>query len=253
MKGTAPPGVLLDLSEPLPFGPWWEVFRRLTEGEDDDVPVVPAALAMSEILQGGRTWPGADACLRRLEDAAQQAVPQDQGDPAAAARAVLALVAREGFAGDEQSYEDPRNSFFDRVLERRRGLPITLSVLAVHLGRHAGVPLTGIGFPGHFLVGMRLREPEPVVLDPFRGGQRLEGAELDQLLARATGRRTAPEQERWRDYLRPASGRDVVVRMLRNLMMHLHNARYPGHAAVAQRLLQLAASPEGRVGKRVRD
>ena len=47
-----------DLLEPLPFGPWWEVFRRLTEGEDDDVAVVPAALALSEILQGGRTWPG---------------------------------------------------------------------------------------------------------------------------------------------------------------------------------------------------
>lgn len=243
----------LDLSEPLPFGPWWEVFRRLTEGDDDDVPVVPAALALSEILQGGRSWPGAEPCLRRLEDAAQQSVPRVRDDPAAAARAVMALLSREGFTGDEQSYEDPRNSFFDRVLERRRGLPITLSVLAVHLGRHAGVPLRGIGFPGHFLVGMRLRDPDPIVLDPFRGGQQLQASELDQLLARATGRRAAPEQERWREHLRPASGRDVVVRMLRNLMMHLHNARHPGHAVVAQRLLQLASTPEGRGGKRVRD
>jgi regulator of sirC expression with transglutaminase-like and TPR domain len=245
--------MVLELSEPLPFGPWWEVFRRLTEGEDDDVPVVPAALALSEILQGGRSWSGAEPCLRRLEDAAQQSVPHVRDDPAAAARAVVMLLVREGFTGDEQSYEDPRNSFFDRVLERRRGLPITLSVLAVHLGRHAGVPLHGIGFPGHFLVGMRLRDPDPIVLDPFRGGQRLQAAELDQLLARATGRRPAPEQERWRDHLRPASGRDVVVRMLRNLVMHLHNARHPGHAVVAQRLLQLASTPEGRAGKRARD
>jgi regulator of sirC expression with transglutaminase-like and TPR domain len=245
--------MILDVPEPLPFGPWWEVFRRLTEGEDDDVSVIPAALALSEILQGGRTWSGADACLRRLEDAMQQAVSHEGDDPAAGARAVMTLLTREGFAGDETSYEDPRNSFFDRVLERRRGLPITLSVLTVHLGRHAGVPLHGVGFPGHFLVGMQLSGPEPIVLDPFRGGRRLEATELDQLLARATGRRAAPEQERWREYLKPASGRDVVVRMLRNLVMHLHNAKQPGHAAVAQRLLQLAAKPEGRGGKRARD
>lgn len=244
--------MIFDLPEPLPFGPWWEVFRRLTEADDDDVPVVPAALAMSEILQGGRSWSGAEACLRRLEDAAQQAIPPG-GDPAAAARAVVGLLAREGFTGDEQSYEDPRNSFLDRVLERRRGLPITLSVLAVHLGRHAGVPLHGVGFPGHFLVGMQLRDAEPIVLDPFRGGQRLAAAELEQLLARATGRRAAPGEERWREHLRAASGRDVVVRMLRNLVMHLHSAKQPGHAAVAQRLLQLAAAPEGRGGKRARD
>jgi regulator of sirC expression with transglutaminase-like and TPR domain len=242
-----------DLLEPLPFGPWWEVFRRLTEAEDDDIAVVPTALALSEILQGGRTWPGTEACLRRLEDAAQRAVAQQGQDQAAAARTVVMLLARDGFVGDETSYEDPRNSFLDRVLERRRGLPITLSVLAVHLGRHAGVPLTGVGFPGHFLVGMRLREPEPVVLDPFHGGRRLEGADLEQLLVRATGRRAAAEQERWREYLRPASGRDVIVRMLRNLVMHLHSAKQPGHAAAAQRLLQLAASPEGRSGKRAKD
>ncbi len=245
--------MILDLPEPLPFGPWWEVFRRLTEGEDDDVPVVPAALALSEILQGGRTWSGTDTCLRRLEDAAREAVAHEGDDQLAAARTVMALLVREGFAGDETSYEDPRNSFFDRVLERRRGLPITLSMLAVHLGRHAGVPLHGVGFPGHFLVGMGLRDPEPIVLDPFRGGRRLEAPDLDQLLARATGRRAAPEQERWREYLKAAAGREVVVRMLRNLIMHLHNAKQPAHAAVAQRLLQLASTPDGRGAKRVKD
>jgi regulator of sirC expression with transglutaminase-like and TPR domain len=242
-----------DVSEPLPFGPWWEAFRRLTEGDEDEVPVVPAALALSEILQGGCTWSGAETSLRRLEDAARRGASRQRSDPAAAARAVMALMAREGFIGDDESYEDPANSFLDRVLERRRGLPITLSVLAVHLGRHAGVPLRGIGFPGHFLVGMRLRDPLPIVLDPFRGGRRLDGPALDELLDRATGRRNASTEERWREHLRPASGREVIVRMLRNLMMHLHNAGRPEHAEAAQRLLQLAATPEGRAGRRVRD
>jgi regulator of sirC expression with transglutaminase-like and TPR domain len=242
-----------DLPEPLPFGPWWEVFRRLTEGVGDDIPVVPTALALCEILQGGHTWPGAEGLLRRLESDVVRVVPPRPHDSVAAARALMAMLVREGFTGDETSYEDPHNSLLDRVLERRRGLPITLSVLAVHLGRHAGVPLHGIGFPGHFLVGMQLREPQPVVLDPFRGGLPLAAPELDQLLARATGRRATPEQERWREHLRPASGREVVLRLLRNLIMHLQGARLPRHAAVAQRLLQIAAAPEGRTGRRMRD
>lgn len=244
--------------EPLPFGPWWEVFRRLVTDHGDDVPVVPAAMALAEILQGGDTWPGAEACLRGLEDAARRAVEPAGDDAAAGARAIAALLQREGFAGDEDTYEDPRNSFLDRVLERRRGLPIALSVLTVHLARHAGVPLHGIGFPGHFVVGLPggelgVGEGEPVVLDPFRGGRALDGRALDELLARATGRRPDPAQQRWREHLRPASGRDVVTRMLRNLMMHLQHAGRPEHAAAAQRLLRLAAAPERRVAVRSPD
>ncbi len=234
--------------EPLPFGPWWEAFRRLTEGED--VPIVPAALALSEILQGGRTWAGADARLRALEHAAERTSASARDDPSAGAQGILQLLAREGFVGDDTSYEDPANSFLDRVLERGRGLPITLSVLAVHLGRHAGVPLHGIGFPGHFLVGLRLADPEPIVLDPFRG-RPLDGAALDDLLARATSRRPAPEQQQWRQHLRPASGREVIVRMLRNLMMHLQTAGQLERAAAAQRLLRLAATPGDRGGRAV--
>jgi regulator of sirC expression with transglutaminase-like and TPR domain len=240
----------VDLPDPLPFGPWWEVFRRLTERVGDDVPVVPTALALSEILQGGRPWAGAEALLRRLEGDAERAVQQRPQDPA---RAVLGVLAREGFAGDEATYEHPHNSMLDRVLERRRGLPITLSVLAIHLGRHAGVPLQGIGFPGHFLVGTGLHEREPVVLDPFRGGLVLRGPDLEQLLARATGRRASPERSRWRDHLRPASGREIVTRILRNLVMHLEHARHPDHAEAAKHLLQLVASPEARGGPPLRD
>ncbi|MCX4241899.1 transglutaminase-like domain-containing protein [Paraliomyxa miuraensis] len=236
---------------PLPFGPWWEVFRRLVGIETDDVPVLPAATALSEILQGGHTWTGADAELRRLENAAHLALASASDDPTERAITVAAVLREEGFVGDDEHYEDPRNSYLDRVLERRRGLPITLSMLTVHLGRHAGVPLRGIGFPGHFLVGLGLDGTDPLVLDPFRGGRRLEDQDLDALLQRATGRRSRPL--RWRDHLRPVSGREVVVRMLRNLTMHLQRAGRPSHAGVAQLLLRMAATPEARVAHRARD
>lgn len=243
----------MDHDEPLPFGPWWEVFRRLVAIDGDDVPVIPAAMAFSEILQGGHTWPKADAGLRRLEDAAGREVEAARGDPLAGARAIATVLEREGFVGDQDTYEDPRNSFLDRVLERRRGLPITLSVLMVHLGRHAGVPLHGIGFPGHFLVGLPVPDADPVVLDPFRGGQVLEGRVLEELLTRTLGRGREHRKTHWREHLSPASGRDVVVRMLRNLMMHLRHARQPNHAAAAQRLLRLAAESEGRAPPRLLD
>lgn len=235
------------MNDPLPFGPWWEVYRRLVSG-DDDFPVVPAALAMSHILQGGQTWPQAEPQLARLEQAARRC---SGPSPRAAAEAIVRLLTEEGFRGDDEHYEDPVNSFLDRVLERRRGLPIALSVLAVHLARHAGVPLHGIGFPGHFVVGLELDEPTPLVLDPFVGGRVLDGETLEALLARATGGQSIPGG--WRRFLRPASSRDIATRMLRNLVIHLHHAGRPEHAGTARRLLQLTATPEQREGPRQPD
>ena len=73
------------------------------------------------------------------------------------------------FAGDTEQYDRPENSMLDRVLERRRGLPILLSVVYVEVARRAGVPLAGVGLPGHYVVG-HFGAPEPLLLDPFRGG-----------------------------------------------------------------------------------
>lgn len=231
------------LSEaPLPYGPWWQAYRRLVDGPDDP-PLVPVALAFSHILQGGDTWPEAEARLQALEDLAVERV---RGMTARhGAVEIVELLADEGFEGDEDTYEDPPNSFLDRVLERSRGLPISLSVVAIHLARHAGVPLQGVGFPGHFVVGLDLDAAQPLVLDPFSGGRVLGSTELSAMLLRALGR---PGD--WRRFLAPASSRDIVTRMLRNLMMHLRHAKRPEHAAAAQQLLRLTSAPDRRTGER---
>src|ERR687885_532557 len=76
------------------------------------------------------------------------------GDAVAEARACAGLLGgRHGFAGDREEYDHPDNSMLDRVLERRRGLPILLSVVYVAVAERAGVPLGGVGLPGHFVVG----------------------------------------------------------------------------------------------------
>lgn len=83
------------------------------------------------------------------------------------------LGRRHGFTGDQEQYDHPDNSMLDLVLTRRRGLPILLSVVYVEVARRAGIPLAGVGLPGHFVVG-HFGESPPLLLDPFHGGGRLE-------------------------------------------------------------------------------
>src|SRR3954471_24094697 len=82
------------------------------------------------------------------------------------------LGTRHGFRGDSQQCAGPENSMHDRVLERRRGLPILLSIVYVEVARRAGVPLAGVGLPGHYVVG-HFGAAEPLLLDPFGGGVRI--------------------------------------------------------------------------------
>jgi regulator of sirC expression with transglutaminase-like and TPR domain len=108
------------------------------------------------------------------------------------------LGGRHGYAGDRMEYDDPRNSMLDLVIERRRGLPILLSVLYVAAARRAGIPLRGVGLPGHFVVGHFGAEP-PLLIDPF-----------------ARGRRVADDVSRAR--LRPWTAHEIALRMLNNLV-----------------------------------
>lgn len=117
-----------------------------------------------------------------------------------------------GFHGNVEDYYDPRNSFLEEVMDRKTGLPITLSLLYVEVGRRAGLPLRGVSFPGHFLVRHEAGE-DVVLLDPFRGGRVLASGDLEDLLHQAYGRPLALDPS----LLRPAAGREILARMLRNL------------------------------------
>jgi regulator of sirC expression with transglutaminase-like and TPR domain len=120
-----------------------------------------------------------------------------------------------GFSGDRDDYAAARNSFLDQVLERRRGLPITLSVLYVALSRRLGLRAAGISFPSHFLVLVQ-DENGSRVLDPFGGGRWLSLQDLNARLEQLYGD-GAPTVEAQPGLLRPAATREILVRMLRNL------------------------------------
>ena len=100
------------------------------------------------------------------------------------------LGVRHGFCGERERYDDPRNSMLDVVLERRRGLPILLSVLYVATARRAGIALEGVGLPGHYVAGDFGTSP-PLLLDPFDGGSPVQAA-----VARATCARGARTRRR---------------------------------------------------------
>lgn len=121
------------------------------------------------------------------------------------------LVHEENFRGNAEDYYDPENSYVNRVLERRVGLPITLSVVWSEVARSAGIPLFGIGFPGHFLVGLNAGGHLHIV-DPFDAGRLLSSEDCAALL-----RRAVPHGRVSEDLFSPASPRTVAWRMLQNL------------------------------------
>ena len=103
-----------------------------------------------------------------------------------------------GFIGDEDEYDHPDNSMLDRVLARRRGLPILLSTVYVEAGRRAGIELSPVGLPGHFVVAHFGADP-PLLIDPFSGGSEIVTAAPPELV-------------------RPWRAHEVGMRMLNNLV-----------------------------------
>ena len=122
------------------------------------------------------------------------------------------LFKEEGFRGNRDDYYDPKNSFLNDVIDNRRGLPITLSVLYMEVGRRIGLTLDGIGFPGHFLV-KTIAEGDEIVIDPFNAGEIKSHEDLQTMLDRLYG-----GQVRFhRDFLAPLPKKQILKRMLSNL------------------------------------
>jgi regulator of sirC expression with transglutaminase-like and TPR domain len=122
------------------------------------------------------------------------------------------LFEQEGFAGNERNYHDPRNSLLNHVLRRGLGIPITLAVVTIEVGRRAGVALEGVGMPGHFLVRVVGTQD---CLDVYAGGAPLTPAECEQRFRSVTG--AGPQVPFGPHLLATASTTTILIRMLQNL------------------------------------
>ena len=145
------------------------------------------------------------------------------------------LFDRMGFAGNTSDYSDPRNSFLCEVIDRRMGIPISLSVLYLEVARRVGVLAQGVNFPGHFLVRVAI-EDAWLFLDPYSRGRALTPADLEALLRKTT----TPTAVLGPSEIAAASKRQIVARMLVNLAgIYGRNGDLPRSLDVLERLAVL--------------
>jgi regulator of sirC expression with transglutaminase-like and TPR domain len=187
-------------------------FQELVTLPDGAVPLAEAALLMA-----CEEYPQLEISpyLDRLDEFASIALPRLQPwfsplDKIDVLNDVLFGVI--GFRANTENYDDPRNSFFNDVLERRVGIPITLSAVYLEVARRVAFPLFGVGMPGHFLIKYRDRTQE-FFMDPFNAGQILTREDCERRFSEMFGR----EQEFSDRMLDTVSPRQMLFRMLNNL------------------------------------
>jgi regulator of sirC expression with transglutaminase-like and TPR domain len=138
-----------------------------------------------------------------------------------------------GFRGDSKDYFNPNNSLLNQVMERRLGVPLTLSIIFMELGWRVGIPFEGVGFPGHFLVRLT-GEPRDLVLDPFNHGRTMHEEDCRRLLDEVTGGRLEFDGR----LLASVTKRDIITRLLLNLKgAYLRANQDEGALAAVERLL----------------
>jgi regulator of sirC expression with transglutaminase-like and TPR domain len=226
--------------------PELQVFEKVLSEKEERMDLARACLMIAQ-----DAYPGLDVDrylgdIERMAIRLRARIPQSgQAEERVVALNQL-LYGDLGYWGNTEDYYDPRNSYLNEVLERRTGIPITLGILYIELGRRIGLPLEGVSFPGHFLVRLRLRGGT-LVLDPFAGGAPQAEDELRRRLERVVpdhARGGVPLAELPLDpFLEPASKRQILARVLRNLKGIYREADKP------ERMLQvlnrmLVVSPE---------
>jgi regulator of sirC expression with transglutaminase-like and TPR domain len=179
---------------------------------DAEIPLDEAALCIAAERYPGLNVGAYLARLDLLADGARCGVERASTDAQRVAALNRYLFREEGFGGNHEDYDDPRNSFLNEVLDRRTGIPISLTVVYVEVARRLRMPVRGVGFPGHFLAKYVAR-PE-ILIDPFHGHV-IGEAECAARLRALAGDDVSFD----RRLLDPTSKREILARMLRNLKL----------------------------------
>ena len=214
-------------------GDVWNQFDGIVEAPDEEIDLARAAL-----LIAATEYPelSVERELFRLDAIAEGIAPRMDDDTPLYQLNTLSeyLFDELKFAGNHTNYHDPRNSFLNDVMERKRGIPISLSLLYIEVGKRAGVPILGIGMPGHFIV--RHKDESGVFVDPFHGGILLSVEECAERLKQVTQGSLPWDSE----YLEPISSRAFIARMLRNLkLVYLQRRNYERVLATIDRVIAL--------------
>ena len=186
-------------------------FQMVTSRQDDEIDLATAALLIAAV-----EYPDLDidqqlSILDSLAEGAAYRIGRDR-DPFHCVNNLSEYLFDEvGFQGNQGEYYDPRNSYLNEVLQRRTGLPITLCLVCLEVGKRLDIPLVGVGLPGHFVLSHRSQAD--LIIDPFRRGILLSEEECAQILKNVLGANVDWDPR----YLTPASNREFIARILRNL------------------------------------
>jgi len=213
-----------------------ERLNQILAGPDSGIDLAEAALLLARDEYPALDVAGYLARLDEMGERLKRRLRPDisVGDKIAALNRYL--YDEHGFHGNTEDYYDPRNSFLNEVLERKTGIPITLALVYIEVGRRVGLPLTGISFPAHFLVKCPVHGGT-VVIDAFHKGASLSLADLQQRVAQAQDG-VKPSRSAVAALLADAGPREILVRMLRNLKsIYLHFNQLPQALSVCERIL----------------
>jgi regulator of sirC expression with transglutaminase-like and TPR domain len=223
-----------------------EAARHLVAVAGPDTARIP--LAEAALWIAAEEYPNLDveAYVDRLDELAE--VTRRAVFPCAAedraARFNDFLFGELGFAGNTESYDDPRNSFLNDVIDRRRGIPISLSLVYTEIGTRLGLPVVGVGFPGHFLV--KWLAPAELLVDAFHG-RVISRDECSERLRTSFGPNATLDER----MLAPASPREILTRWLRNLKQnYLARGDFVRALAAVDRIVMIAPDEAAEIRDR---
>ncbi len=189
------------------------ILRRAGEQMDENIDLAETALALGAIdLPHIDLNPYREHLSALVEQVRAEGPAKKLDDRLRILRRVL--VVQHKYHGDEDQYDDLRNANLIQVIDRRRGFPVALGVLYLHIAEKLGWPMTGLNFPGHFLLRLSATDGR-VILDPFRAGQTCQPSALRKMLQARGGAEILPE------HYAPASKRDVLLRLQNNVKRKL--------------------------------
>ncbi|HEX2604492.1 MAG TPA: SirB1 family protein [Oxalicibacterium sp.] len=217
--------------------PSLEYFSMLVQ-EDDDIPLFEAALAIGQDVRPELDLEEIQEEVDAMAGRLMQRLPDDASMIQKLRMLNHYFYNELGFSGNINDYYLPDNSYLHRVLETRRGIPISLAVLYMELAQQIGLNVHGISFPGHFLMKMSVPSGE-IVLDPFNGIS-LSREELEERIEPYILQQEFPDDFQLAAYLQNARPRDILARMLRNLKaLFMQQERWQNLLEVQQRLVIL--------------
>jgi regulator of sirC expression with transglutaminase-like and TPR domain len=213
-----------------------DYFASLVQ-QDDSIPLFEAALSIAQDVDPKLDMMAVQAEVDLLAVRLQKRLSPDASHIQKLRMLNYYFYRELGFAGNVNNYYDPDNSYLHRVINTRRGIPISLAVIYMEIAQQIDLQVEGISFPGHFLMKLSIQSGD-IIIDPFNGLS-LSREELEERLEHYSDQ-TSDSRIPLISHLRTATPREILVRMLRNLKsLFIEHQRWQRVLGVQQRLVIL--------------